>query len=434
MFCHKCGATIIENASFCSACGTSASVVKAGEPQTQLRSAIRQVFTPIRPSTPVEKRSRVGPSLLVGVLLILLVIWVNSSNDRPTYSASRNEPSASQQPELPATPAKVDPAKIEETFSIGYWAYTVYSASWREWIPSLGSIESPDAAFLVIDVSACNRDRTASVLPPFKLIDRQGREYEAKSTFMQGAFDALKTLNPGVYSRGYLVFDVPRYDEYMLRASGGFESGEHRLVDLSLGIKPENQSTSVNSPPAIDSVIAVPSKAEAQTVPIEQSTGVDTPNSLPLPRSDEAEPTSKASPILAFTTYKNDRFGFTIDYPQSFVAEQTSPSSDGLTLVSPDGKAHLVMSARNNHGLALGDYERLRSVVSGQVLYREAGKDWFVIVWSNADNRGYLKMFVGNGSVNSFALTFPESWRPNYDSVVTRMEKSFTPGDTSREW
>ncbi len=266
MFCHKCGTTLIENASFCSACGTSASVIKADEPQNPLRSAIRSVFTPIRPSMPIEKRSRAGPLLLVGVLLILLILWARS-NDRTTPSDNRSESNASQQPELTTTPAKVDPAKIEETFSVGYWAYTVHSASWRDWILSLGStLESPDAAFLVVDLSACNRDRTASVLPPFKLIDRQGREYESKSTFMQGAFDVLKTLNPGVYSRGYLVFDVPRYGQYMLRASGGFESGADRLVDLSLAVKPDSQSTSANSPQAIEPAIAASSKPEAQTL------------------------------------------------------------------------------------------------------------------------------------------------------------------------
>ncbi len=92
------------------------------------------------------------------------------------------------------------------------------------------------------------------------------------------------------------------------------------------------------------------------------------------------------------------------------------------------------MSARNNHGLTLGDYEHLRSVLNGRVLYREMGKDWFTVVSADADKRRYLKMFVGSGSVNSFELTFPESWRPDYDNAVERIEKSFTPGDTSRGW
>jgi Domain of unknown function (DUF4352) len=114
----------------------------------------------------------------------------------------------------------------------------VNGVRWQAKVGSLGdTVETPDAEFLVIDLSIRNNDRTASTLPPFKLMDAQGREYDEsdKGTFMQGAFDLFKKLNPGVSSRGYLVFDVP-HGEYALKASGGFESGESTLVDLSIPV------------------------------------------------------------------------------------------------------------------------------------------------------------------------------------------------------
>jgi hypothetical protein len=49
---------------------------------------------------------------------------------------------------------------------------------------------------------------------------------------MTGVFDTFKELNPGVSSRGYVVFDVP-YGQYSLQLSGGFESGERAFVELS---------------------------------------------------------------------------------------------------------------------------------------------------------------------------------------------------------
>jgi len=118
-------------------------------------------------------------------------------------------------------------------------------------IPSLGTVETPDAAFLVVDLDILNNDRTASTLPPLKLVDAQGREYDesSKRTFMPGAFDILKELNSGVSSRGYAVFDVPR-GQYNLQVSGGFESGEHALVDLS----PSEPSESASSKPSITPV------------------------------------------------------------------------------------------------------------------------------------------------------------------------------------
>ena len=93
------------------------------------------------------------------------------------------------------------------------------------------SIETPDAAFLVVDLFIRNNDRTASTMPPLKLVDMEGREYDESSTFVPGSFSVFKKLNPGVSSHGYVVFDVPR-GSYKLRLSGGFESGDTALIDL----------------------------------------------------------------------------------------------------------------------------------------------------------------------------------------------------------
>jgi hypothetical protein len=155
----------------------------------------------------------------------------------------------------------------------------------------------------------------------------------------------------------------------------------------------------------------------------------------PIPASPApAEEVSKSPPITGFSTYKNDKFGLTLDYPQFFVA-QTSQNADEETFLSPDGKAQLTVAAHNNSGLTLGGYLRRATVnIQGKVLYQEAGNDWFTVVWRDGEKRGYLKMFVGRGSVNAFATTFPEGWRPEYDATLGRMEKSFKPGDTNRQW
>jgi hypothetical protein len=93
--------------------------------------------------------------------------------------------------------------------------------------------EAPDAAFLVLDLSITNNDRSASILPPLKLIDAQGREYDEsdKGILMPGRFDTLKKLNPGVSSRGYVVFDAPQ-GAYLLKVPGGFESSQYALIGL----------------------------------------------------------------------------------------------------------------------------------------------------------------------------------------------------------
>ena len=79
-----------------------------------------------------------------------------------------------------------------------------------------------------------NNDKSASVVPPFKLVDAEGREYEesSKGMLLSNSFGALKNLNPDVSSIGIVVFDVPHDRNYALRVSGGFASSETALIDL----------------------------------------------------------------------------------------------------------------------------------------------------------------------------------------------------------
>jgi len=85
----------------------------------------------------------------------------------------------------------------------------------------------------IVDLAIRNNDKTANVLAPVKLVDSEGREYEesSKGIFLYNSFDMLKNMNPGVSSRGYIVFDVPR-GRYALKVSGGFTSGKSELIDL----------------------------------------------------------------------------------------------------------------------------------------------------------------------------------------------------------
>jgi|HubBroStandDraft_4_1064222.scaffolds.fasta_scaffold00440_9 hypothetical protein len=234
-FCHNCGAALAEPGAFCSACGSP-----TGRADVPTAPAIQQGFTPGRPSKSawfLEELSRLGRFVVYGVLLLMLfVLWVSSRNNTPTPSSSE-EPISVEGPSTRQASTESAPSathRIGEDFSIGYWSYRCNSATWQSMIPSLGRGEVPDAEFLIVDLYIRNSDRTASTLPPVKLVDALGREYDesSKGTFMSGTFDTFKQLNPGVSSRGYVVFDVP-HGQYSLQVSGGFQSGERALVDLS---------------------------------------------------------------------------------------------------------------------------------------------------------------------------------------------------------
>ena len=131
-------------------------------------------------------------------------------------------------------PARFNHA-IGETVSVGYWTYRCNGAQWMSSLGSdFGSVEQPDAAYLVVDLTIRNDDRTASTRPPMKLIDTQGREFSesSKEYILDREIDDLKELNPGVSTRGYILFDVPPEGKYQLEVSGGFESDEYRFIDI----------------------------------------------------------------------------------------------------------------------------------------------------------------------------------------------------------
>jgi len=260
MFCRSCGASLADRSAFCSACGTP--VENVGVPFVQSPSR-----TPIRASTPArgsqsynsvgdpinptqdEERSRIhlGPlfrAFVIFGLLILLGIWFYSSDEGHTPASSiRNDATVNETPK-PAVSISPHIYAIGEEVSVGYWSYRCNSAEWPGMIDSgFGSLETPDAAFLVLNLSVTNNDRTASTLPPPHLIDLQGREYDEsdKGVLMPGRFDVLKKLNPSVSSRGYVVFDAPRV-AYLLKVSGGFESKEYALIALPIPPQRGNES------------------------------------------------------------------------------------------------------------------------------------------------------------------------------------------------
>ncbi len=154
--------------------------------------------------------------------------WIMTVDDYLIQKYSRakttQSSSPSESPELPEY--------INYTIRVGYMVYEVFGVEWKN---RLGDElrQYPDAKFLVIDIGIENVDTRPRTVPPFKLIDNEGREYQesSKGIFMDSAIGLLKNLNPNVTTHGYLVFDVPQ-GNYKLLLSGGYWSSEKRAVRL----------------------------------------------------------------------------------------------------------------------------------------------------------------------------------------------------------
>jgi hypothetical protein len=211
MFCRNCGVQIDSSDPFCVNCGAKAGPTNSISP----RPAKRGTW-----------------SVLVLVLGAFFLVWVLI--DTQSSRSSKVENSA---PEAPAVAAQETPAvvshKMNETVQVGVWSYEVTRVRWVSSIGSDYTRELPDAKFLLVDLLIRNDDRTPSTLAPLKLIDAENREFDesSKGALLDGSFGLLKSVNPGVTSRGTVVFDVPE-GKYVLRVPGGFASHKSATIDL----------------------------------------------------------------------------------------------------------------------------------------------------------------------------------------------------------
>ena len=138
------------------------------------------------------------------------------------------------------------------------------------------------------------------------------------------------------------------------------------------------------------------------------------------------------NPITGYKRYKNDRYGFSIDFPENFVANKPPVNGDGLSFTSPDSRTVLSLSGGNNSGIKLKEYLQIAS--RGKNVNSVSGDDWFVVNWKENGNITYCKMFVGSSSHNSFTITYPEDQKKAYDAIVSNLESTFKPGDINRSW
>ena len=124
---------------------------------------------------------------------------------------------------------------MNETVSVGYTSYKVWRAWWSQTLSDNEFLnQPPDSSYLFVEITVRNNDKKARTIPPFKLIDESGAEYEASSKgwAVEGSIGALDSLNPSVSKQGFLVFDCPKRRKYKLKVSGGFWSADDALIQI----------------------------------------------------------------------------------------------------------------------------------------------------------------------------------------------------------
>ena len=173
----------------------------------------------------------IGAGFLILIILGVIGSLMDDGSNKSTTPSS-SKPSGSQPKSKPETKVY----KEGETANIGYTSYAVWRCWWSTRLSDNQFLDDkPDAMFLFVDLTIRNDDKKARSIPPFKLIDENGAEYEttSKGWAVEGAIGVLDSLNPGVQKRGFIIFDVPKSHSYKLKASGGYWSGDDALITLS---------------------------------------------------------------------------------------------------------------------------------------------------------------------------------------------------------
>lgn len=143
--------------------------------------------------------------------------------------------------------------------------------------------------------------------------------------------------------------------------------------------------------------------------------------------------TASQTPASGWQTYANARFGTMIEYPADVFLPQPPPDNgDGRTFVSADGSATFFVFGQHNYDDldAAAMMERDRELGGyDQVTYRQTGKGWYVLSGYVGEDIFYRKVLIDrdSGLVHVFGISYPAAARETFNSIVTRMSKSFGP-------
>jgi len=132
-----------------------------------------------------------------------------------------------------------------------------------------------------------------------------------------------------------------------------------------------------------------------------------------------------------FTTYDNDRFYFSIEYPSDLLKMQAPPANnDGRTFRSRDNTVEMRVWGQYNaldRTLSEEYNEALAGYGSG-VTYKVLGDSSFVISGTSGGKIYYQKTMLrtdGTEVFYTFTIEYPKAQKSKFDRVVTRIARSF---------
>jgi serine/threonine-protein kinase len=135
----------------------------------------------------------------------------------------------------------------------------------------------------------------------------------------------------------------------------------------------------------------------------------------------------------SWATYRNARFGTTVEYPARFRPGRPPENDDGLSFTAADGATLSVWGSFNalEHDVA-GLETFLRESLDGgeRITYRAAGRNWLVLSGTHGERIFYRRYVLSHRDeiINAFAIGYPAGVAAGYDPIVARIARSLRPG------
>lgn len=132
-----------------------------------------------------------------------------------------------------------------------------------------------------------------------------------------------------------------------------------------------------------------------------------------------------------FNLYKNERYGFTFEYPGDLEAGPIPTNDSGREFsngeLSVSGYGQNVNIQEDNESIQ-NYYERALEYISGPVSYQKVNDNWYVISFEEGGLITYQKGIFTDYCMSTLVITYPASKKEKYDSIVSEVAKTFQTG------
>ncbi|MFC7062446.1 hypothetical protein [Halobacillus seohaensis] len=141
----------------------------------------------------------------------------------------------------------------------------------------------------------------------------------------------------------------------------------------------------------------------------------------------EQQSSNETDEELAYTTYSNERFGFSFSYPTFLEMNPPPTNGDGITLTHEDFE----MVAYGGHTNVLSDNETIETYYQenldnlGEVHYQKLTDQWYVLSYQEQGTVTYKKFFFNDSEFNTFTITYPASKQDKYGDITTKIANDF---------